>query len=185
MCIRIDLNSHIRCKQGICFEKRRNIRFHTKRIRIDPCKQMIHGRIGSNTHPVDLFLREMNASAHLMDHRVNGLFDHCILKFLLSARFLRFDDTVDNIRTKTNLTVTGRTLRQDLSCFHIDQNCRNCCSTDIYSKTTDHNIFFTVKNIVYIHIVWCCTNYTFHRKFTLTKYIRKFLKYCIWYSDTL
>ena len=160
MCIRIDLNSHIRCKQGICFEKRRNIRFHTKRIRIDPCKQMIHGRIGSNTHPVDLFLREMNASAHLMDHRVNGLFDHCILKFLLSARFLRFDDTVD-------------------------QDCRNGCGTDIYSKTTDHNIFLTVKNIINIHVIWCCTNHALHRKFTLTKYIRKLLKHRIRNSDTL
>ena len=123
MCIRIDLNSHIRCKQRICFEKCRNIRFHTKGIRINPCKQMIHCCIGSNTHPVDLLLRKMNASAHLMDHRVNGLFDHRVLKFLLSTRFLRLDDTVDNIRTKTNLSVSGRTLGQDLSCFHIDQNC--------------------------------------------------------------
>ena len=104
----------------------------------------------------------LTASAHLMDHRVNGLFDHCILKLLFSPRFLRFNNTVDNIRTKTDLSVSGRAFGQDLSAFHIDQNCRNCCGTDIYGKTTDHNIFFTVKNIVYKHVVRCCTNHTFH-----------------------
>ena len=123
---------------------------------------MIHGCIGSNTHPVDLLFREVNASAHLVDHRIDGLFDHCILKLLFSSRFLRFNNTVDNIRTKTDLSVSGRAFGQDLSAFHIDQNCRNCCGTDIYGKTTDHNIFFTVKNIVYKHVVRCCTNHTFH-----------------------
>ena len=63
---------------------------------------------------------------------------------------------------KTDLSVSGRAFGQDLSAFHIDQNCRNCCGTDIYGKTTDHNIFFTVKNIVYKHVVRCCTNHTFH-----------------------
>ena len=162
MCIRIDLNSHIRCKQRICFEKCRNIRFHTKRIRINSCKQMIHGRVGSNTHPVDLLLREVNAPAHLMDHRIDGLFDHSILQFFLSARLLSLNDTVDNIRTKTDLSISGRTLGQDLSCFHIDQNRRNCCGTNINSKSADDNIFFTIKNIIYKHVIRCCADHTFH-----------------------
>ena len=123
MCVFVDLDAYVRCKHGVCLKECRDVWLCTKIVCIDPSKQMVHRRIGSHAHTIDLIFRKMDASAHLVDHRIDGLFDHRILKFLLSTRFLRLDDTIDNIRAKTDLSVSGRTLGQNLTCFHIDQDC--------------------------------------------------------------
>ena len=50
------------------------------------------------------------------------LTDHSILEFLDSARFGRLNDTVDDIRTITDLSVSGGTFGKDFSCCHVNDH---------------------------------------------------------------
>ena len=54
MSIFIDINSHIRSKKGIGLKECRDIRLCTQRIRIDSCKQMIHGCVCAYRHSVNM-----------------------------------------------------------------------------------------------------------------------------------
>ena len=123
---------------------------------------MVHCRIGSHTHTIDLILRKVNASAHLMNHRVDRFFDHCVLQFFDSTRFRCLNDTVDNIRTITDLSVTGGTLGKDFTRSHIDDDSRNGCCTNIYCESTHDHVFFCIKNIIDKHIIRCYADHTFH-----------------------
>ena len=185
MRILVDVDPHIRGEQRISFKERRDVRLHTEIIRVDAGEQMIHRRVGSHAHTVDPVFWETDALAHLMDHGIDGLLDHRVLQLLLAARFGRLDNTVDNVGSITDLSVTGRALRQDLSRLHVDQHSGYCSGTDIHRKSADHHVFSAVKNIIYEHIVRCCPKHTFHRKLTVSENIRKLSENRIGDSHTL
>ena len=140
---------------------------------------MIHCGIGCHAHTVDLFFRKMSAPAHLMDHWINRFFDHCILKSFSSSRLLCLNNTVDHISAKADLSVSCRTFCKDFSCFHIDQNCRYGCCTNIHCKSADDNLFSAVKNIINKHVVRSCTKDTFYCKIAFSQNIRQFSENCV------
>ena len=168
MCVFINCNPQIRSKQGIGFVKCRNIRLHTDRICIHSCKKMIHSCIGCYAHPIDLTCTKPGTFTHLGNHWINGFLDDGILKLLLSTRLLLLNNTVDHIRSKTDLSITWGCLCKDLSCFHIDQYTGYCGCTYINGKSADGHFFIHAINIIYKQITWCCTDYTFHFEMILS-----------------
>ena len=121
MGVPIDPDTDIRGKQGIGFIESGNVRLHTDRIAFHSGQQMVHGRIACHTHAVDMVRIKPAGSAHLLNHRIDGLFDYRILKLFTSFRFHRLNDTVDHICAITDLSITGRCFSDDFSGFHIDQ----------------------------------------------------------------
>ena len=170
----INSNSHIRSKKGISLKECRNIRFHTDRIRIDSGKQMIHCCICSHRHSVNMTGRNACTFTHLCDHWIDCLFNYCILQFLLTTWFLLLNDTIDNICTKTDLSVSRGSLGKNLSSLHVEQNCGNSCGTNIHCKSAHYHLFIFSENIVYKKIIGCSANHTFYLKMIFPEYIRQF-----------
>ena len=174
MRIFIDSNSHIRSKKGIGFEECWNIRLHTDRIRVDPGKQMIHRCICSHRHSVNMAGWNACTFTHLCDHWIDCLFNYCILQFLLTTWLLLLDDTIDNICSKTDLSVSRGSLGKNLSGLHVDQDCRNSCGTNIHCKSAHYHFFIFSENIVYKKIIRSSTNYTFYFEMIFPEDIRQF-----------
>ena len=168
----INGNSHIRSKKGVGLKECRNVWLHTDRIRIDSCKQMIHGCVCAHRHSVNMAGWNTSAFAHLRNQRVDGLFNYGILQLFLSSWLLLLDDTVDNICAETDLSVSGGSLGKNFSCLHIDQNCGHGGSTNIDCQTTDYYILIFSENIIYKKIIWCSPDYTFHFEMVLPEHIR-------------
>ena len=147
-------------------------------------KQVIHRRVGSHTHTVDPVFGETDALAHLMDHGIDGLLDHRVLQLLLAARFGRLDNTVDNVGSITDLSVTGRALRQDLSRLHVDQH-SDTVVVPISTASPPITTSSLLSKYHIEHIVRCCPKHTFHRKLTVSENIRKLSENRIGDSHTL
>src|SRR5699024_11550086 len=67
-----------------------------------------HGRITCHTHAVDMVRIKPAGSAHLLNHRIDGLFDYRILKLFTSSRFHRLNDTVNHICAITDLSIMAQ-----------------------------------------------------------------------------
>ena len=182
VCIRIHCQTKVRCIQRICLIECRYIRFHTNRICIHSGKQMIHSCISGNTHTVDLFIREFCRTTHLLNQRIDCFINNRFLQTASSARFCRFDDSVDNICSITDLTISWRCFPKDITTYHIDQQCGYCCSTDINSKSADHYFSIFRKNIIdkNIALASCSSDHTANRKISFPQHICHLADYSIW-----
>ena len=99
------MNIQIIGKYRIGLEKRRNIRLCPEGIRVDSRKQMVHSRISAYTHAVDLVGLHAAGRAHGIDQRIDRLLNDRVLELFLPAFFPRFNNTVDHIRAKPDLSV--------------------------------------------------------------------------------
>ena len=68
---------------------------------------MVHRGVRCNRHTVNVHRVDLCLTAHRLYQWIDCLFNDRFLKFVLTARFAGFDNTVDNIRTVANLTVTA------------------------------------------------------------------------------
>ena len=125
---------------------------------------MIHCSICSYAHPVNLSFGEFCTSAHFTDNRIDRLFYHCVLKFFLSTRFLRFYNTIDYIGPITNLSVSCRTFCKNFPCLHIHKNSRNCCCSNINGNSANYHFFLDSEYIINKHIIRSSADYTFYFK---------------------
>ena len=121
-CIRMYMKAQIIGIDAVRLKESRNIRFHTERIGVHSCKEMVHGCVGSHAHVIDAASMDTGGMAHIVKHGIDRFFDDRFLKLLLAALFPGFNNTVDDICPETDLPVSGRRFCKNLSVSHIQDH---------------------------------------------------------------
>ena len=182
--IRMYLNPQIIRIQITGLEKCRDIRFHTERICIDSCKQMIHCRIGCHTHMINPASVQLRRTAHVPEHGIDRLLNDCLLQLFSAALFGGFDNPVDDIRPITDLTVSGGCLGQQLSALHIQDHRGDSGCTNVNGCPTDPSVLRR-KYVIHQHAVPALPAHCIYPESIIPKHIRQLLQYLIGQSDLL
>ena len=94
-------------ENGICKEYPVTYLQSTGQTQKDTAAQMIHRSIRCDTQTINLLMIQMRLSTHSVYQRINSLIYYRLLQFLPSTRLTRFNNTVNNIRTITDLTISS------------------------------------------------------------------------------